>query len=505
MGQQSVSGPVDGVEPAVSFWHRSAGPAPVRPRLEQDIESDICIVGAGYTGLWTAWALAREAPHLAVTVLEARQAGWGSSGRNGGWLSGLMPGNREIMARHPSGRAGVAALQRALIDSVGSVEKICRDLGIDADILRGGNLTVATNPNQLDRIRRSLAEDREWGLDEEDLSELDAGELAGRIRLGGPPGGPAPLGALYTPHCARIHPAKLVHGLAQAVEGEGVRIYEHSPATGWFQGSPDSPGRWTVRTPAGSVKARWLVLATEAYTPDLPGRPKRLVPLNSSMIVTSRLPARFWEHVGWEAGETLIDASHVYTYLQRTADNRIAIGGRGIPYRFGSRTDGPEQPGGCPPSTVSGLEDALRRLFPTLPLGRLAEDAWSGVIGVARDWCPSVVSEPSGDGGIAWAGGYVGDGVTASHLAGLTLADLVLGRDTDLTALPWVGHRGRDWEPEPLRFLGIRTVYRLYRWADRLESTAWAGDAATRGHPARAPMWASGLLAGTASRLAGRH
>jgi glycine/D-amino acid oxidase-like deaminating enzyme len=159
-------------------------------------------------------------------------------------------------------------------------------------------------------------------------------------------------------------------------------------------------------------------------------------------------------------------------YLQRTADGRIAIGGRGVPYRYGSAAAKvTASPRAIDPSTVAGLEAALRGMFPQVaPDALRAEWAWSGVLGVARDWCPSIeVSRGWADGGLVAAGGYVGDGVTTSHLAGLTVADLVLGADSPRTALPWVGHRSRDWEPEPLRWLGVRTVYRLYRAADRAE------------------------------------
>ena len=159
------------------------------------------------------------------------------------------------------------------------------------------------------------------------------------------------------------------------------------------------------------------------------------------------------------------DAAHVYVYLQRTPDGRLAIGGRGLPYRFGSRLD---RSGETPDSTVDALTGALARLFPSLR-GVAVARSWSGVLGVARDWCPAVGVRQSGEGGLGWAGGYVGDGVATSHLAGLTLADLVLGERTSRTELAWVGHTARRWEPEPLRWIGIRSIYALYRLADRSE------------------------------------
>jgi glycine/D-amino acid oxidase-like deaminating enzyme len=173
-----------------------------------------------------------------------------------------------------------------------------------------------------------------------------------------------------------------------------------------------------------------------------------------------------WARLGWAGRETWRDGAHVYAYAQRTADDRIAIGGRGVPYRFGSRLD---RRGGTPPLTAGRLAATLLRLLPACAEAPVAH-VWSGVLGVARDWCPAVGTIRHGPGGLAWAGGYVGDGVATSHLAGRTLADLVLGRETELTTLPWVGHTSRGWEPEPLRWLGVRSVYGLYRAADRAEA-----------------------------------
>ena len=220
-----------------------------------------------------------------------------------------------------------------------------------------------------------------------------------------------------------------------------------------------------VRTVSGSVRARCVVLATEGYTPDLPGRRRSLLPLNSAMIATEPLDEEVWRELRWQQAETLLDGSHLYTYSQRTGDGRIAIGGRGVPYRFGSRTD---REGPVPRETVQELHERLVSLFPALADVGI-ERAWHGVLGVARDWCPTVGFDPRS--GLASAGGYAGEGVAASNLAARTLRDLVLNRQSDLTRLPWVGPPARRWEPEPLRFLGARGVHGLYRCADRREES----------------------------------
>jgi glycine/D-amino acid oxidase-like deaminating enzyme len=196
--------------------------------------------------------------------------------------------------------------------------------------------------------------------------------------------------------------------------------------------------------------------------------------MNSSMIVTQPLPDAVWDEIGWDGAETLADGAHAYCYAQRTSDGRIAIGGRGVPYRFGSRTD---SAGETAPQTVEALTHLLHDMFPAAREVPIAH-AWSGVLGVPRDWCATVGLDPVT--GLGWAGGYVGDGVTTSNLAGRTLRDLILGHDTSLTAMPWVGRRVRQWEPEPARWIGVHALYRAYRLADARESrTAGTGQASS--------------------------
>jgi glycine/D-amino acid oxidase-like deaminating enzyme len=412
----------------------------------------VAIVGAGYTGLWTAYYLKRARPTLEIVVLERELAGYGASGRNGGWVSGFLSGPARVYERERTrraGTAGYAALQRAMLDTVDEVAAVLEEHAIDADLLRGGRLEVALGDAELLRLRRELADSRAHGLREEDLRELTRDELDARLRVAGA------RGATFSPHAARVHPAKLLAGLASTVESLGVRIYEGTPVS--------AIGPHEALTPVGAVRARWIVRATEGYTTDLRGLRRALVPMNSSMIVTEPLAAEVWEEIGWDGCEVLGDAAHVYVYLQRTADGRIAIGGRGVPYRFGSRTDGR---GETAAATVASLHAKLRAMFPAAAGARL-EHAWSGVLGVPRDWCPSVDADPVS--GLAWAGGYVGEGVAAANLAGRTLRDLLLEQPGALTALPWVGRRPRRWEPEPLRWSAIRGVYSLYRAADRIE------------------------------------
>jgi glycine/D-amino acid oxidase-like deaminating enzyme len=340
--------------------------------------------------------------------------------------------------------------ERHLQQAVDQVIKVCADEDIEADIVKGGSLRVATNPAQQARLHSALQEERSWGLGDADVVELTADDVSKRVVVADACGG------LYTPHCARIHPAKLVSGLADAVVRQGTQIYENTPVVAV------EPHR--AQTVAGDVRAKWVLRATEGYTAALPGLRRMWLPMNSSMIVTEPITEDLWSDIGWANMETLSDKTHAYVYLQRTADNRIALGGRGAPYRFGSATD---RYGATNGKTIGLLTEALHRLFPMTRGVQLAH-AWCGVLGVARDWCATVGLDRST--GLGWAGGYVGNGVSTAHLAGQTLSDLVLGEDTPRTRLPWVGHKSRQWEPEPLRWLGVQSLYALYRTADRLES-----------------------------------
>ena len=436
----------------VSYWWQARGLPPARPPLPGSAEADVCIVGAGYTGLWTAYYLNRADPGLRIIVLEANFAGFGASGRNGGWVTAALPGSRERYAMHPRGREGVRALERELRETVDEVARVCRDEGIEAGLVKGGTLTVATTPAQDARLRRTLAAERAWGDDEPIVRYLDKTELAARLQVA------SALGALQRPDCARIQPADLVAGLADVVTRSGVRLYEGTPVTSI------APG--LARTAAGDVRAPFVLRCTEGFTADLPGQHRTLLPMNSSMIVTGPLSESAWKSIGWDGFETLGDEAHAYMYAQRTPDGRIALGGRGVPYRYGSGLD---HGGAVPVSTVAQLGRILRRMFPVAAEAGL-EHAWCGVLGVPRDWCASVQMDPRT--GLGWAGGYTGHGVAAANLAGRTLADLVRGVPSPLTMLPWVGHRSPRWEPEPARWIGVRGLYALYRTADRLESAS---------------------------------
>ena len=455
----------------LSLWHETAGDdwAPRDP-LSGDTRADVAVVGAGLTGLWAAYYLLREEPTMRVVVLEAETAGFGASGRNGGWCSALFPASSAKLAALPGvDRAAAIDQHLAMRVTVDEVLGVLRVEGIDAQAHKGGTVSLARTAAQWRRAHDEVADAREWGRGEDDLRLLDRADAMTRLAATGTVGG------TFTPDCAAVHPARLVRGLARAVERRGGVIYEQTRV------SALEPGRAVTRR--GTVSADVVLRATEGYTVSLQGMRRDIVPVYSLIVATEPLPATTWEQIGLRDRETFTDYRNLTIYGQRTADGRLVFGGRGAPYHFGSAVR-PEFD--RVPRVFGMLRETLVSMFPVLASARFTH-AWGGALGIPRDWTASVGLDRST--GLGWAGGYVGDGVSTTNLAGRTLRDLVLERDTDLTGLPWVGHRSRPWEPEPLRWLGVNAGLRGMTFAD-------AEERLTR-HPS--------LVARALGRFIGRH
>ena len=442
----------------LSFWHDSLAEAlQPRPALGAETRADVAIVGAGYTGLWAAWHLKRLEPSVRIAVVEADSAGYGASGRNGGWCSGWLSGI-EGWLNDPARRAGAIRLQKLMFQAVRDIGETTGREGIDCHFERAGALQIAVNPAQLERLEEELRYVRALGFDESDYRWLERREIEGTLAVDGA------LAALHLPHCAAIHPARLARGLAARLEREGVTIYEQSPVLECAAGS--------VRTAGGAIAADTVLVATEGYGTALSARRRGLIPVHSMMVVTEPLPEETFERIGCRRRYCFGNLDRIVTYGQRTADNRIAFGCRGR-YFYGSslrRSFDPADP------EFELVRSTLLRFFPALHGVRFTH-AWGGALGVSRSLRPAVCFDAERHFG--WAGGYFGNGVAAAHLAGRTLADLALGRDSELLQTPWVNppEAQRPWEPEPLRWLGFRATRALMERADRAE---YAGRSAVR-------------------------
>jgi glycine/D-amino acid oxidase-like deaminating enzyme len=243
--------------------------------------------------------------------------------------------------------------------------------------------------------------------------------------------------------------------VARAAEAAGVVIHEGTRVRSI------EPGR--VVTDAGTVRAELVLRCTEGYTPTLEGHRRDLIPVYSLMIATEPMDDATWAELGFAARETFSDGRRLLIYAQRTADGRLALGGRGAPYHFGSAVKDAydrDQP------VADHLREVMWELFPATRDARITHH-WGGPLGISRDWTASVGLDHST--GLGWAGGYVGDGLATTHLAGRTLVDLVLRRDTELVTLPWVQHRSPLWEPEPLRWIGVNLGRSMAGAVDRRE------------------------------------
>ena len=430
-----------------SLW-RDGAEVVRRQQLVGKIDVDVAIVGAGFTGLWTAYYLSRLAPQLKIAIVEARHVGFGGSGRNGGWCVGFLPMSpSEMVAEH--GVEPMQFIQRKLFATVDEVGEVAARESIDCGFHKGGTIETASNPAHVERIRETVNSWRAAGFGEQDMRWESADEIRSRIAL------TTTFGGKFSPHCAAINPWQLVTGLAKVLESRGVSIYEDSPA------STIEPRR--VTTSDGAVHAKWVVRAIESFGSRMKPTHRSVVPLYSLMVATEPLPDSVWRSLGWANRETFSDGRNMITYGQRTSDGRIAFGGRGAPYHFGSRIadryDHNE-------TIHRRLENTVRELFPQVGDAKFTH-RWGGPVGATRDW--HAYANVDRNTGMCAGGGYVGDGVALSNLVGRTLAYQIADTGDALTRSLLVNHQSKQWEPEPLRWFGVNSLLALTEFADRVE------------------------------------
>ena len=418
-----------------------------------DIECDVCIVGAGFSGLWTAAHLRSLDPEKKIVVIDAAQPGFGASGRNGGWCSAFLPMSLDAIAARSS-RESAILMQRAMNDTISEIGQFISDHKVECSWVAGGTLHSATNPAHLSRLRADVDRYRTYGFGDEHIALLSGTAAAQRINASNT------IGATYSPHCAALHPGQLIDGLVKHCVANGVMIYGDTRVV------DIAPHCVTAKASDSRVqiKANQIVRATEGYTSAMVQSHRDLVPVYSYMIATEPLPQSVWDSIGWQQRETFADARNMVIYAQRTADNRIAFGGRGAPYRFGSAVNSKFDDDSAVHRKITSTMHAL---FPDTQ-DALITHHWGGPLGIARDWFAGVTLDETT--GLATLGGYVGDGVAASYLAAKTLAHLVTGTSESVTRLPWAQHVSPKWEPEPLRWLGINALLKVPALADAREA-----------------------------------
>ena len=432
-----------------SLWFEQAD-SPVRVfdgPLGTELDVDLVIVGGGFTGLWTAYYVNQLDPHRSIAILESEFVGFGASGRNGGWVSALFPAHFAALARATS-RDAARRMHQAMVANISDLGRVAATHNWKIDWAHGGTVIAARSDLHNERALADVQEFSDWGFPE-DLIYLTARQTRERIDATDVVGG------TFTPHCAVIDPYKLVQELSAFLHARGVAIYESTRVLNI------QPGK--VQTQSATVRAGKIIRATEGYTKSLHGEKRSIAPVYSLMVATEPLPANTWDEIGLRERETFSDYRNLIIYGQRTADNRIAFGGRGAPYHFNSKISAAQDTN---ESVHTELRATLTQMFPVLGSATFT-NAWGGPLGIARDWWASCNYDPTT--GIGSSGGYVGDGLGTAHLGGRTLAHLITETESELTTLPWVNHQSRKWEPEPLRWLGVNLGLQVMQRADTHE------------------------------------
>lgn len=436
----------------LSLWWDALGELPTHVPADLPNQTDVAIVGGGFTGLWTAYYLKQFAPQMDITLIEAETPGYGASGRNGGWCMGEAEGIHHYL-ENPATAAGGRALQQQMFETVDEIGRVCQAENIDCHFSKGGWLRVARYPFQVAQLKSWVQEQHQHGTTEADYRWLSPAEAGQRFSYA------ENLGAAYASNCAVIQPARLARGLAATIKRQGVQIIEQTRA---LEISPR-----LVKTDRGDISCERVLRATEGYTATLADHARTMLPLYSMIVATEPLPESVWQQIGLAEREVWNDPRRLTIYGQRTLDGRMVLGGRAS-YYFGSgikRAIAPDN------HHVQRVRDVLLDIFPQLKDFEITH-GWGGLMGVPRHWRPCVSYDQAS--GMGWAGGYVGEGVGATNLAARTLADLVLGQATERTELPWVEDLPRRWEPEPLRWLGAKSLRWMSYQADAAEARTGA-------------------------------
>jgi glycine/D-amino acid oxidase-like deaminating enzyme len=423
-----------------SFWLETCGDdLTPRPGLDGSIDVDVAILGAGFTGLWTAYYLLSKQPSLKVAILEAEIAGFGASGRNGGWcFAGFPITPLPLLEKYGYDAARLVSLE--MYKAVDEVGRVCQEEGIDAHYAKGGELEVARADYDMPKLEKMYDEFRAIGLESHNQL-LDASETEQRIKVRNA------VGSFWNKEGAVIQPARLARGLAKAVERLGATIYEQTKVTA-FHGAPNP----RFETAQGTVTAKTIVLAGEAYLSELPQLKRQIIPLTSHMVATEPLSDDIWEQIGWKSRDVLGGFGVNAGYINHTADKRIAFGAYRGNYPFNSKiTDGIN----LNEDVFEHAREAAIDWFPMLK-GVKFTHSWGGVLGIPRDRMPVMSYDKAS--GIATGRGYTGEGVATANLSGRVLSDLITEADTPLTTLPMTTHKSPDWEPEPFRWAGVTVV-----------------------------------------------
>jgi glycine/D-amino acid oxidase-like deaminating enzyme len=429
------------------YWIADLAAPDPAPTLVGLAETDLCIVGGGFTGLWAALHAKADDPGRDVVVLESETCGFGASGRNGGFAQySLTHGLENGLSRFPHEARELERLGRE--NHAGLIADVAR-LGIDCELERTGDLVALLDARQHDELEQSAALHRRFGHDVELLDESAMrAEVISPIYRGG---------LWDRTGSALVHPGKLALGLRAAARAAGVRLYEHSAASDLRE----LPGGSELTTAQGRVRARRVLLATSAFPPLLRALRHYIAPVYDYALVTEPLAAAERASIGWQRRQGIGDWANQFHYYRLTADDRILFGGFDAIYRFGGplapRLDDRD-------ATFARLSQHFSTTFPQLAHVRFTH-RWGGAIDTCSRFC--VFFGTAHGGRVSYATGYTGLGVSASRFGARVALDLVDGRETAATRLDFVRRKPVPYPPEPLRSLGIRLTIDRLAAADR--------------------------------------
>ena len=429
-----------------SFW-LGADPYQPRPALEGDLDVDVAIVGAGFTGLSTAYHLNQTDPGLRVAVLESGVVGFGASGRNAGFSMTKIG----MMHSFTATRFGKAKAKEAHLyadRAVTLLHGLVQELNLDCDYEHTGFLWVATSPKYSTRLLKEIALVHRLGITGVNL--IDHADLIDRVNsplYTGP--------AWWEPNTGILNPAKLSRAWGAVLDDAGVPVYEHTPVTSLEPG----PMRQTLRTPGGTVRANKVVLATNAWSHEFAPLAHKQVPVWTYIVLTEPLSDTELDSIGWRGREGVEDFRDLVHYYRLTADNRLLIGGRDVGLGNGKSMDFDDSP-----ATWEALRHDVRLMFPGLRHVRFSH-AWGGPVSATLDMFPAIGY--AGSPNIVYSMGCVGHGVSTTHLNGQTIRDLVLERDTDLTDVFFVNRRVVPFPPGALGHRVAEGIAGVLRWEDR--------------------------------------
>lgn len=434
---------------ARSYWLDALGPQPPPAPLEGSAEADLCIVGGGYTGLWAALAAKERDPASEVVLLEAGRCGAGASGRNGGFVSAsLTHGLANGLAHFPR---EIDALERLGLENHAQMRADLERLGIDCGWQETGELEVAVSPHEVHELPAQAELLRAHG---HDAAVLDADAVRAEVNS------PLYLGGLWDrTGNALVDPGRMARGLAEAAGRAGVRIFELSPARSL---RTDGAGM-SVRTEAGVVTARRVLLASGAYPPLLRSLSMYVAPVYDYALMTEPLSEQQRLSIGWERAQGLADMANQFHYYRRTEDWRILWGGYDAVYRYGGDV-GPHRDEDD--EVFARLSKHFFTAFPQLR-GLRFTHRWGGPIDTCSRF--SLFLGTAHGGRVAYAMGYTGLGVGATRFGGRTALDLLDGRETEATRLQLARRRPLPFPPEPLRSAAIQLTRSRLAASDRNE------------------------------------